>query len=63
MPNVFSPNGDGINDIFRPDIWYIRAEEMLIFNRWGGLVFKMRDHQPSWDGTDGLQPVESGVYV
>lgn len=63
MPNTFSPNGDGINDIFQPDVWYIRAEEMIIFNRWGGVVFTMKGHQPSWDGTDGLQPVEPGVYV
>ena len=65
LPNVFSPNGDGINDLFRPQrTSYVDKVEMTIFNRWGIQVFYTEDPDVNWDGkinnTDRL--VSPGVY-
>ncbi len=53
VPNAFSPNSDGSNDVYEifgnKKIW---AEvEFKIFNRWGELIFESRDHEFKWDGT------------
>jgi gliding motility-associated-like protein len=53
VPNAFSPNNDGSNDVYEifgnKKIW---AEvEFKIFNRWGELIFESRDHEFKWDGT------------
>lgn len=57
IPNVFSPNDDGINDVFRPfaPLGEIDAIDMKIFDRWGNLLYQ----GPEWDGF-ALQP---GVFV
>jgi gliding motility-associated-like protein len=65
LPNVFSPNGDGINDLYRPQrTSYVERVEMTIFNRWGIQVYYTEDPDVNWDGkinnTDRL--VASGVY-
>jgi gliding motility-associated-like protein len=65
LPNVFSPNGDGINDLYRPQrTSYVDKVEMTIFNRWGIQVFYTEDPDLNWDGkinhTDQL--VAPGVY-
>jgi gliding motility-associated-like protein len=54
LPNVFSPNGDGINDIITPlsGNKYIDRVSMVIFNRWGQIVFETFDPQINWDGKD-----------
>jgi gliding motility-associated-like protein len=52
MPNVFSPNGDGVNDEFlpryNPDIPV--TFQMYIFNKWGEQVFSTSDISKGWDG-------------
>jgi len=53
IPNTFTPNGNGNNDIFIPsfsDAFSIREYEMLIFDRWGNLIFKSVDPLIGWDG-------------
>jgi len=65
LPNVFSPNGDGINDIYRPfRTAYVERVEMTIFNRWGIEVFRTEDPDINWDGkiSDSDQLVSPGVY-
>jgi len=53
MPNVFTPNGDGLNDVFLPrykpgfDITF----QMLIFNKWGEQIFSTNNIDKGWDGT------------
>jgi gliding motility-associated-like protein len=53
MPNVFTPNGDGVNDVFLPkyksdvEITF----QMLIFNKWGEQIFSTTDINKGWDGT------------
>lgn len=65
LPNVFSPNGDGVNDIYRPyRTAYVERIDMTIFNRWGVEVFTTEDPDINWDGkisgSDKL--VAPGVY-
>ena len=65
MPNAFTPNGDGKNELIGPDFKCDNAKYLLmrIFNRWGEKVFETTDLNGQWDGTyrGALQP--SGVYV
>ncbi len=65
IPNVFSPNGDGMNDILRPfEYQDVERIDMQIFNRWGQSVFETEDPDINWNGkhkdTDEL--VSPGVY-
>ncbi len=65
LPNVFSPNNDGVNDFFRPFPYrFVESVECRIFNRWGGLVFETTDADINWDGTsnDSGEVVSDGVY-
>lgn len=58
-PNVFSPNDDGVNDRWRPvSRCPLQDYELLIFNRWGGLVFQSKDPSEGWSGRD----LPAGVY-
>ncbi len=62
IPDVFTPNGDGKNDVFRLSMGYgYRIEQLRIFNRWGQLIFQEFGDQ-WWDGTYGGVPVEMGSY-
>jgi gliding motility-associated-like protein len=64
VPNAFSPNGDGRNDVFRP---VVRGQmfdyQLRIFNRWGELIFLSEDAHKGWDGKYKGVPVEVGTYV
>lgn len=53
LPNAFTPNNDGINDIF------MSGEEILIYNRWGQIIYNGND---GWDGTYNGNKVSSGTY-
>ena len=61
--NVFTPNGDGINDKFHPltNCSY-EQYEFLIFNRWGGLIFKTSNQTDKWDGKFNDLECSDGVY-
>jgi gliding motility-associated-like protein len=69
VPNTFSPNGDGKNDVFYPRGQSIdRIQSMKIFNRWGELVFERRNfsvnsQSDGWNGTYKGKPATSDVYV
>jgi len=66
FPNAFSPNGDGINDIYRakqPDGYKSIVEfRAYIFNRWGQKLYEWTDVSKGWDGTYKGSPVKEGVY-
>ena len=65
LPNVFTPNGDGINDYFRPYAYsFIERVDMKIYSRWGMLVYKTEDPDINWDGKlmNTNRFVSSGVY-
>jgi gliding motility-associated-like protein len=52
LPNVFTPDGNGINDTFHPFLPYrdVKDVDMKIYNRWGDLVFKTTDPMIRWNG-------------
>ena len=66
LPNVFTPNADGVNDIYVS--WnlnnYVRRVNMQIFNRYGKQIFKTEDPDIKWDGRnqDNGKLVSTGVY-
>ncbi len=64
MPNAFSPNGDGINDIYKAKEGYQSLTEFhaYIFNRWGQKLFEWSDPAEGWDGTYKGKPVKDGAY-
>jgi gliding motility-associated-like protein len=65
LPNVFSPNGDGINDFFRPiENQDVERVEMQVFNRWGQLVFETEDPEINWNGKhkNSNDLVSPGIY-
>lgn len=63
IPNVFTPNEDGINDQFFPVISKLTEDyHMMIFNRWGNLIFETTEQTNKWDGTYLGELVPFGVY-
>lgn len=64
MPNAFSPNGDGINDVYKAKSNYQSIVEFhaTIFNRWGKKLYEWDDPAGGWDGTVGGKDVAQGVY-
>jgi gliding motility-associated-like protein len=64
FPNAFTPDGDGINDLFGPIGHYITEFEMTIFDRWGHQVFHTTDMNIHWDGkVNGSDTRKTEVYV
>lgn len=63
LPNAFSPNGDGNNDILYVRGLGISELRLRIYNRWGELIFETNDPAFGWDGTYKGQPQEQEVYV
>ena len=67
IPNAFTPNNDGKNDLFKPLIFgRIMAYHFTIFNRFGQLVFQTSEINKGWDGTllsGNIQDIESYVWV
>lgn len=64
MPNAFSPNGDGINDIYRAkEGWQSLVEfKATIFNRWGQRMYEWTDPADGWDGTFNGHDAAQGTY-
>ena len=64
LPNTFTPNGDGMNDIFKPyPFCFIESVEFKVFNRWGQAVFDTSDPNLNWDGTNYQgKELSEGVY-
>ncbi|MBX2972462.1 MAG: gliding motility-associated C-terminal domain-containing protein [Flavobacteriales bacterium] len=63
IPNTFTPNGDGTNDIFIPVGKNIAAMHLYVFDRWGNLLFESDDPTMGWDGTYGGSVVKNDIYV
>ncbi len=65
IPDAFSPNNDGINDTFSGKGVLISKYEMMIFDRWGNLIFFSDDFSKPWDGraNHGTQIVQEDVYI
>jgi len=64
LPNAFTPNGDGQNEVFRPfSQCFIERVEFNVFNRWGQLVFTTTNPELNWDGRNMQgQELKEGTY-
>jgi gliding motility-associated-like protein len=66
MPNAFTPNGDGLNDIFKPGV-LIGADEdkynFFVFDRWGELLFESHNINQGWDSYFKAKQVKLDVYL
>src|SRR5690606_7439232 len=66
VPNTFTPDGDKFNPVFKPvitsgvDIYDYR---LLVFNRWGEILFESYHPAVGWDGTYGNMPCQDGTYI
>lgn len=63
MPTGFSPNGDGVNDVFRPANKNLKTFKLQIYNRWGELIFETANPKLGWDGVFKTHEQGMGVYV
>lgn len=60
--NVFTPNNDGVNDVYQFDLLNIVEIELTILNRWGNVMFTTTDVNASWNGKSNGKDAEPGVY-
>jgi len=63
VPNAFSPNNDGINDVFKPVGIHILNYHLQIFSRWGELIFESNDLENGWDGKIKGNYCPAGTYT
>lgn len=64
VPDAFTPNGDGVNDIFRPiPIGIKKLNYFKVYNRLGQLIYSTTIQKQGWDGTFKGQPQDAGVFV
>ena len=62
IPNVFTPNGDGVNDEFRVAYRSLIEFQAEVFNRWGRKVYEWTDPAKGWDGTINGRDASPGAY-
>ena len=66
VPNTFTPDGDVYNETFRPIFtagFDIYQYQMVIFNRWGEIIFESNNSEIGWDGTYGGNTCQDGTYI
>jgi gliding motility-associated-like protein len=63
IPNAFTPDGDGKNDLFFPVSFALELLQLEIYDRFGKIIYSTTDPSAGWDGTDQGQPCPDGVYV
>jgi gliding motility-associated-like protein len=64
IPNVFTPNGDQLNDTFFPKFRFVRNLQLQVMNLWGQLIYRSQGQEdPGWDGFVSGQKAPEGVYV
>lgn len=71
VPSGFTPDDNGLNEIFRPSVGYVFGDvkdasqryQFTILNRWGQVVFKTNNPKQGWDGTLNGQPCQVGLYI
>ena len=62
IPNVFTPNGDGVNDVYQIKVQNSKQIDLVIINRWGNTVFKEKGLNPIWDGSIRGENCTDGTY-
>ncbi len=64
LPNIFTPNGDRLNDIFRiTQSGILQLNDFSIYNRWGNKVFSTTQSSIGWDGTYKGKESPAGTYM
>jgi gliding motility-associated-like protein len=63
MPSAFTPNGDGLNDVFKAFGMDLQDFKLVIYNRWGEKIFQSQDIDLGWDGTYKGAPSPLGLYI
>ncbi len=63
IPNLFSPNNDGVNDFFKIEGGGFKQVDLKIFNRWGEKIFETDNANIGWDGYAGGEKALPGIYV
>jgi gliding motility-associated-like protein len=63
IPNAFTPNGDGLNDVLRVYGNGIQQIRFMVFNQWGEKLFETTSLAEGWDGTQNGKPQPTGVYM
>lgn len=63
VPNAFSPDGDGLNDVFRAVGANVTNLRLQVYNRWGQMIFSCKGGGDGWDGTVNGVPCPGDVYV
>ncbi|MBX2923047.1 MAG: gliding motility-associated C-terminal domain-containing protein [Chitinophagaceae bacterium] len=63
IPNAFTPNHDGKNDIFKVYGTSVKSIEMRIYNQWGNLLYETKDNNKGWDGTYKGKQQPVGIYL
>lgn len=63
IPNTFTPNGDGLNDVWTPVGRNLAQFELFVFDRWGGIAFHSTDPAKGWDGTIDGKPAPNDTYA
>ncbi|WP_081413616.1 gliding motility-associated C-terminal domain-containing protein [Eisenibacter elegans] len=63
FPNAFSPNGDGLNDVFAAKGLFVASYRLMIYNRAGQLVFQTTDFEQGWDGSINGREAQADLYI
>ena len=64
MPSAFTPNRDGLNDLFGPiDLIRVSTYELMVYNRYGQEVFRSNDPEIKWDGQFKGKDLPTGMYL
>jgi gliding motility-associated-like protein len=63
VPNAFSPNDDGNNDVLKVRGFCLESMTFMVFNKWGEKVFETNDKEKGWDGNYKDQPMNTDVFV
>ncbi len=63
VPNCFTPNGDGLNDVFLPWTENVKKYKLRIFDRWGYLVFETTNTENGWDGNFDYKQSQEDAYI
>ncbi len=64
VPNAFTPNGDGKNDVFKPIAIGMKSIDVfMVYNRWGQMLYSGSGNSAAWDGTFAGRKQETATYV
>ena len=63
IPDAFTPNGDGLNDIFKPSTIGLKEYDFEIYNRWGENIYSSNGPEDGWNGSFKGNSAPQGVYV